>query len=228
MGPKASNVPSEHNLFRMEMVNLLDQRHELIKLAGLIDWQAFANEWGPDVRVHDGPPGAAHEADGRAPLPQANARAVGRGGGASLGGEPVLAALQRRAVLPARAALRSFHPGALAPKDRRGGLRMAAGAQHQNGAGCRGAQASEPEHGSGGHDGAAQGDSAPHRQPTPEPAVNCEFALLSEFSQQERFIPSQKLGDGVRVLGAVHCWAIVRGLATTSARQSQNCGASRS
>jgi hypothetical protein len=32
-------------LFRTELVNLIDQRHELVRLAGLIDWQALADEW---------------------------------------------------------------------------------------------------------------------------------------------------------------------------------------
>jgi len=56
MGPKVSNAASEHDLFRMELVNLLDQRHELIKLAGLIDWQAFAEAWGPKFESTTGRP----------------------------------------------------------------------------------------------------------------------------------------------------------------------------
>jgi IS5 family transposase len=41
MGPKPVEGASDQDLFRTELVNLLDQRHELVKLAALIDWQAF-------------------------------------------------------------------------------------------------------------------------------------------------------------------------------------------
>ena len=37
---------SDHDLFRTELVNLIDQRHELTRLADLIDWPAFAQQWG--------------------------------------------------------------------------------------------------------------------------------------------------------------------------------------
>jgi transposase, IS5 family len=47
MGPKSRVAAAEQDLFRMGLVNLIDQRHELVKLAGLIDWPAFAEAWGP-------------------------------------------------------------------------------------------------------------------------------------------------------------------------------------
>lgn len=34
------------DLFRTELANLIDQRHELVKLAALIDWPAFVEAWG--------------------------------------------------------------------------------------------------------------------------------------------------------------------------------------
>jgi len=40
----------------MERVNLIDQRHELVKLAGLIDWHAFAEAWGPKFESTTGRP----------------------------------------------------------------------------------------------------------------------------------------------------------------------------
>jgi IS5 family transposase len=43
MGPKPAESTDDHDLFRTELVNLIDQRHELVRLAELIDWQAFAN-----------------------------------------------------------------------------------------------------------------------------------------------------------------------------------------
>jgi transposase, IS5 family len=47
MGPKHADSRTDHDLFRTELVNLIDQRHELVRLADLINWQAFADEWSP-------------------------------------------------------------------------------------------------------------------------------------------------------------------------------------
>ena len=58
-GPKPRQNAAEQDLFRMELVNLIDERHELVKLASLIDWPAFQQAWGPRVRVHDGQARAA-------------------------------------------------------------------------------------------------------------------------------------------------------------------------
>jgi len=38
------------------VVNLIDQRHELVKLAELIDWQAFEQAWGPKFESTTGRP----------------------------------------------------------------------------------------------------------------------------------------------------------------------------
>jgi IS5 family transposase len=59
MGPKPRQNAAEQDLFRMELLNLIDERHELVKLASLIDWPAFQQAWGPRVRVHDGQARAA-------------------------------------------------------------------------------------------------------------------------------------------------------------------------
>jgi IS5 family transposase len=56
MGPKPTDTRSDHDLFRTELVNLIDQRHELVKLAELIDWQAFADEWSPQFAATTGRP----------------------------------------------------------------------------------------------------------------------------------------------------------------------------
>jgi hypothetical protein len=47
MGPKPRQNAAEQDLFRIE-------RHELVKLASLIDWPAFQQAWGLRVSVHDG------------------------------------------------------------------------------------------------------------------------------------------------------------------------------
>lgn len=56
MGPKPADERSDHDLFRTELVNLIDQRHELVKLAALIDWQAFADKWSPQFESTTGRP----------------------------------------------------------------------------------------------------------------------------------------------------------------------------
>jgi transposase, IS5 family len=56
MGPKPAEERSDHDLFRTELVNLIYQRHELVKLATLIDWQAFADKWSPQFESTTGRP----------------------------------------------------------------------------------------------------------------------------------------------------------------------------
>jgi transposase, IS5 family len=56
MGPKAAESTADHDLFRTELVNLIDLRHELVRLAELIDWQAFADEWIPQFVATTGRP----------------------------------------------------------------------------------------------------------------------------------------------------------------------------
>jgi transposase, IS5 family len=47
MGPKLADERHEHDLLRMELLNLIDQRHELVRLEKLIDWQSFEQCWSP-------------------------------------------------------------------------------------------------------------------------------------------------------------------------------------
>ncbi len=56
MGPKPADERREHDLFRQELVNLIDQRHELVKLGALIDWQAFEAQWSPQFVSATGRP----------------------------------------------------------------------------------------------------------------------------------------------------------------------------
>jgi IS5 family transposase len=54
--PKSS--PSEQpELFRSALVNLVDPKHPLVRLAGLIDWERFATAFGPLYRDGVGRPG---------------------------------------------------------------------------------------------------------------------------------------------------------------------------
>ncbi|WAC74279.1 IS5 family transposase [Roseateles sp. SL47] len=56
MGPKPADERADHDLFRTELLNLINQRHELVRLAALIDWQAFEAEWSPQFVSTTGRP----------------------------------------------------------------------------------------------------------------------------------------------------------------------------
>ena len=56
MRPKQPK-PTAADLFRMRFDNLLDQRHELVQLGALIDWNRFDEAFGPLYRDKIGRPG---------------------------------------------------------------------------------------------------------------------------------------------------------------------------
>jgi transposase, IS5 family len=56
MRAKPAADAQDHDLFRLELVNLIDQRHELARLGDLIDWQAFESAWGPQFTSSTGRP----------------------------------------------------------------------------------------------------------------------------------------------------------------------------
>jgi transposase, IS5 family len=56
MGPKQRSMQSEHDLFRLELANIIDRRHELVRLAELIDWTVFDREFTPQFVSHTGRP----------------------------------------------------------------------------------------------------------------------------------------------------------------------------
>ena len=56
MRAKPQKAVSEQDLFRLELVNILDQRHELVRLAELIDWSVFDQEFGAQFESTTGRP----------------------------------------------------------------------------------------------------------------------------------------------------------------------------
>ena len=56
MGPKPADERADHGLFRTELLNLINQRHDLVRLAALIDWPAFEAEWRPQFVSTTGRP----------------------------------------------------------------------------------------------------------------------------------------------------------------------------
>lgn len=57
MTPKKSEDTPEIDLFRNELANMLDHRHALYQLAGLIDWHSFEAEFGLRYCDDNGSPG---------------------------------------------------------------------------------------------------------------------------------------------------------------------------
>jgi hypothetical protein len=55
--PPVSSPSEQPELFRSALVNLVDRRHPLVRLAGLIDWDRFATAFGPLYRGGVGRPG---------------------------------------------------------------------------------------------------------------------------------------------------------------------------
>ena len=59
MRPKESDSSPAADLFRNRLENLLDQRHELYRLAGLIEWDEFDTLFGKFYCADNGCPGKA-------------------------------------------------------------------------------------------------------------------------------------------------------------------------
>ena len=55
MKPRTRPDTPTDDLFRNRLDNLIDRRHELVKLASVIDWQRFDNEWGEAFCEHGRP-----------------------------------------------------------------------------------------------------------------------------------------------------------------------------
>ena len=57
MRPKQPTAEDQDDLFRARLANLVDRRHPLVRLAGLIDWGRFEAEFGPLYTDATGRPG---------------------------------------------------------------------------------------------------------------------------------------------------------------------------
>ena len=51
-----SRTPEQDDLLRPRLVDMIDARHELVKLAALIDWEFFEREWASFFPSHQGRP----------------------------------------------------------------------------------------------------------------------------------------------------------------------------
>ena len=125
MPPKKPKL-RENELFRMQLTNMIDMDHPLVKVAQLIDWSQFDEGFGRFLHA----PGASWVADastGRAAPLEAYGRPVRRGGLQALGREPILPVLLRRTVFQAQTAAGSLIDDALARADRAGEAGVAVG-----------------------------------------------------------------------------------------------------
>lgn len=59
MTPQETDFKREHELFRLELSNMIDHRHALVKLSHQINWQAFIDEFGSLYVEGKGRPGIA-------------------------------------------------------------------------------------------------------------------------------------------------------------------------
>ena len=57
MTPKEADFKREHELFRLELTNMVDHRHALVKLTHQIDWPGFVTAFGPLYTEGKGRPG---------------------------------------------------------------------------------------------------------------------------------------------------------------------------
>ena len=57
MTPQNTPKDTHPDLFRQELMNLIDRRHELVKLSDLIDWEGLAQEVGALYVEGTGRPG---------------------------------------------------------------------------------------------------------------------------------------------------------------------------
>jgi IS5 family transposase len=48
--------PEQDDLLRARLIEMIDMRHELVKLANLIDWEVFEREWVGFFPSHTGRP----------------------------------------------------------------------------------------------------------------------------------------------------------------------------
>jgi IS5 family transposase len=55
MRPKSPSPSATDDLFRNRLSNILDQRHALLRLAGLINWSRFEQEYGALYAEHGRP-----------------------------------------------------------------------------------------------------------------------------------------------------------------------------
>ena len=69
--------PEQDDLLRPRLVDLIDQRHELVKLTGLIDWEVFEREWAGFFPSVTGRPATPPPIGGRAALSATRLSVVG-------------------------------------------------------------------------------------------------------------------------------------------------------
>ena len=91
----------QEDMFRARLDALLDPRHELVRLAGVIDWSGLEEDLSPYYCLDDGRPGAPMLLDGRADIAEGDEGAVRRGAVCGMVRESLLSIFLRRRIFSA-------------------------------------------------------------------------------------------------------------------------------
>ena len=92
-------APDQDDLLRARLVEMIDMRHELVKLEALIDRDIFEREWLGFFSSHTGRPATPPRLVAGLCYLQHAFALVTRGSRGPLGGDPVLAAFPRGDIL---------------------------------------------------------------------------------------------------------------------------------
>ena len=92
-------APDQDDLLRARLIEMIDMRHELVKLEALIDWDIFEREWLGLFPSHTGRPATPPRLVAGLCYLQHAFALVTRGRRGPLGGDPVLAAFPRGDIL---------------------------------------------------------------------------------------------------------------------------------
>ncbi|ESS68801.1 transposase [Methyloglobulus morosus KoM1] len=135
MQPKRQETETQYDLFKTALADLLNPRHELVLLAGNIDWQALDTAFGEFFTDGKGAPALPTRLVAglhylKHAFGHSDEEVV-----ALWVENPLLAAPVRRALLPAPSALPPDLADQVAQPDRRGRLRMAIVDGHPSGRG---------------------------------------------------------------------------------------------
>ena len=74
MRPKGEPKQPQRELFQVELEQIIDMHHPLVRLGMCIDWTAFEQTLGATYHPTQGAPGLADAADGGAALSEVPAR----------------------------------------------------------------------------------------------------------------------------------------------------------
>ena len=133
MRPKSEPKHPQRELFQAELEQIIDMHHALVRLGKCIDWASFEEGLGATYHPTQGAPGVSTRLMVALHYLKYQHDLSDEDGGGALGGEPLLAALQRGALFPASSAHRCVEHDALARAAGRSRSRADAARDHRGG-----------------------------------------------------------------------------------------------